>query len=277
MSYTIALDDGHGMETAGKRTPKFNDGTFMRENEFNRAVVNYLNVELKRCGFKTLLTAPTDEDTPLATRVSIANKNKVDAFVSVHANAFTGSWGEANGVEVFVGMSKQSKELGKAVHKYLLQGTKQTDRGVKNGTHLYVISRTVAPAILVECAFMDNKVEAELLRTDSFRKECAIEIAKGICEAFKVKYVEEEAQLAKANVKRKRHNVRVYWFPSDTNSGLVALKKYLDSKKLDYKVTCTNGKYMLESYWYPQDSKGKYELEQWLLKKGFNYDIQLEK
>ncbi len=52
MSYTIALDDGHGMETAGKRTPKFNDGTFMRENEFNRAVVNYLNVELKRCGFK---------------------------------------------------------------------------------------------------------------------------------------------------------------------------------------------------------------------------------
>ncbi|RNC96258.1 N-acetylmuramoyl-L-alanine amidase family protein [Lysinibacillus halotolerans] len=277
MPFKIALDDGHGMETAGKRTPKFNDGTFMHENEFNRAVVNYLNTELKRCGFITLLTAPTDEDIPLATRVSIANKNKVDAFVSVHANAFTGSWNEANGVEVFVGKSELAKKLGKAVHKFLLQGTKQTDRGVKDGTHLYVIRKTDAPAILTECAFMDNKVEAELLRTDSFRKECAIEIAKGICEAFKVKYVEEKVQVAKATVNRKRHNVRVYWFPSETNSGLVALKKYLDGKKLDYKVTCTNGKYMLESYWYPQDSKGKYELEQWLLKKGFNYDIQLEK
>lgn len=278
MTYTIALDDGHGMETAGKRTPKFNDGTFMHENEFNRAVVNYLDIELKRCGFKTIFTAPTDEDTPLATRVLIANKNKVDAFVSVHANAFTGSWGNANGVETFVGRSEQAKKLGKAVHKYLLQGTKQTDRGVKDGTHLYVISRTNAPAILAECAFMDNKVEAELLRTTSFRKECAIEIAKGICEAFEVKYVEEKAQVTKAkpNVKRKRHNVRVYWFPSATNSGLVALKKYLDGKKLDYKVTCTNGKYMLESYWYPQDSKGKYALEQWLQAKGFNYDIQLE-
>ena len=37
----IAIDDGHGMETAGKRTPAFSDGSVMRENEFNRAVVSY--------------------------------------------------------------------------------------------------------------------------------------------------------------------------------------------------------------------------------------------
>ena len=47
----IAIDDGHGMETAGKRTPAFSDGSVMRENEFNRAVVAYLHDELIRHGF----------------------------------------------------------------------------------------------------------------------------------------------------------------------------------------------------------------------------------
>ena len=191
MTYLIALDDGHGMETAGKRTPKFNDGTFMHENEFNRVVVKYMDEILRRCGFKTLLVAPTDADTPLVTRVNLANKNKVDAYVSIHANAFKGVWGTANGVETFVGNDAKSKELGNAVHKYLLQGTKQTNRGVKNGSHLYVIRNTDAPAILAECAFMDHYEEAKLLLTNSFRKECAIEISKGICEFFKMKYVEE--------------------------------------------------------------------------------------
>ena len=38
----IAVDAGHGMNTAGKRTPMFSDGTIMKENEFNRATADYL-------------------------------------------------------------------------------------------------------------------------------------------------------------------------------------------------------------------------------------------
>ena len=80
--YLIALDDGHGMETAGKRTPKlledlYIDGKLVRkkgevikENEFNRAVVKYLEKALKRCGFEVLLVAPTDVDTSLQNRVT---------------------------------------------------------------------------------------------------------------------------------------------------------------------------------------------------------------
>ena len=35
----IAVDAGHGMNTAGKRTPMFSDGTIMKENEFNKGVI----------------------------------------------------------------------------------------------------------------------------------------------------------------------------------------------------------------------------------------------
>ena len=94
--YLIALDDGHGMNTPGKRTPPLTkdlyiDGKLVRkkgevikENEFNRAVVKYLAEALKRCGFDVLLVAPTDEDTPLSTRVSRANNANADAYVSKH-------------------------------------------------------------------------------------------------------------------------------------------------------------------------------------------------
>ena len=45
----IALDDGHGMETAGKRTPSIAElnNRVIKENEFNRSVVAYLDKELK--------------------------------------------------------------------------------------------------------------------------------------------------------------------------------------------------------------------------------------
>lgn len=205
----IALDDGHGMSTAGKRTPIFTDGTkspetgknFMHENEYNRAVVKYLKEELEYCGFKTLLVAPTDDDTSLQARVDLAERAKADAFVSVHANAATGSWGTANGLEVFTGSSATSKALGKNVLDNLLQGTVQRNRGLKDGMHLFVVRKTTMPAILIEGGFMDNAHEAKLLLSDAFRRECATEIAKGICATFKVAYKEKAPAVAKPETK----------------------------------------------------------------------------
>ena len=83
----IAIDAGHGMDTLGKRTPPFADGTIMKENEFNEATAQYLSEALKRNGFAVVLVAPEKEDTPLKTRVQRANDAKADAYISIHANA----------------------------------------------------------------------------------------------------------------------------------------------------------------------------------------------
>jgi N-acetylmuramoyl-L-alanine amidase len=185
----IALDDVHGIETAGKHTPilpgglKSETGNFMHENEFNRAVVKYLNAELKRNGFSTLLVAPTDADTPLSARTDLANSKKADIYVSVHANANTVQWGDWGGMETYVFKgSSDSERLGASIHKFLKQGTKQRDRGIKEGNGLWVIRKSHMPAVLVEAGFMDNLEEAKLLLSDAYRKEYPVEIAKGICE-----------------------------------------------------------------------------------------------
>ena len=195
--YIIALDDGHGMETPGKRTPAFPDGKVMKENEFNRAVVGYLKVELERCGFKVVLVAPEDTDVPLSTRCKRANEAGAHLYVSVHANAAKGVWGDHGGIETFAWTSGDSLRIGKLIHEELMKGTKMADRGVKDGTWLYVLKNTKMPAVLVECGFMDSRHDAPYLLKEEYRKECAQEIAKGICRGFGVPYVPESTPVPK--------------------------------------------------------------------------------
>jgi N-acetylmuramoyl-L-alanine amidase len=248
MSKLIALCDGHGMETAGKRTPilpdglKSETGNFMHENEFNRAVVRYLDGHLKRSGFRTIIVAPTDADTSLATRVSTANNAKADLYVSVHANANTGVFGTWGGTETFTYPSGASLSIGKIIHKHLMKGTPLRDRGVKNGDWLYVIKNTSMPAVLVECAYMDNLEEAKLLLSDAFRRECAREIAMGICEAYGVAFKDEVVTPPTPTQPSTFYRVRLNWTDASTQKGafqeLSGAKALADSLKAqgDYRV-----------------------------------------
>lgn len=193
--YLIALDDGHGMETPGKRTPPIPElgGRVIRENEFNRAVVNFLDKELKRCGFDTLLVAPGDSDVPLRTRTNLANSKNANAYICIHYNAFDGKFGnnDPEGISVHIyTKTTMSEPLAKAIHKYLIRGTKQKDRGIVR-SNFHVLRETKMPAVLTENGFMDNKREAMLMINIDFQKEVAREHAQGICEYFGVKYIAE--------------------------------------------------------------------------------------
>lgn len=192
MAKLVALDDGHGMSTSGKRTPYIAElGRFVHENEFNRAVVGYLNLALQRCGINTLLVAPTDADTSLYNRVKLANNNKADAYVSIHYNALDGSFdgNDPSGLSIFhYKTSTGGKKLATSIHKYLVNGTAQVDRGVKSEA-FYVLRKTKMVAVLSENGFMDNKEEALLMVNADFQKEVAEEHCQGICEYFGIDYI----------------------------------------------------------------------------------------
>lgn len=195
VKYLVALDDGHGMQTAGKRTPEIPElnKRVIHENEFNRAVVNCLDVELKRCGIDTILVAPADDDTSLSGRVALANKSNTDLYVSIHYNALDGKFDSkdpsGHSIHVYPG-SRKSRRLAECIHKYLVEGTDQIDRGIVE-SDFHVLRETNMPAILSENGFMDNKREALLMIDKNFQKEVAAEHAKGICDYFGIKYVPE--------------------------------------------------------------------------------------
>lgn len=192
MSKLIAIDNGHGLNTAGKRTPLFPDGSFMHEWEFNHAVAKYLEAELQRCGFKTLMLSDTEEDTPLQRRTDRCNKANADFCVSIHYNAMGNIWQTtATGTETYsyLGNTNDAK-YANTIHPYLVQATGLKDRGYKQAD-FHMVREPKCPAILIEFGFMDNHIDADLALQHSFRKRCSVGLAKGICTAFGVEYVAE--------------------------------------------------------------------------------------
>ena len=189
MSKLIAIDNGHGLNTAGKRCPDDS----MREWQFNHTTAKYLKEELEYNGFKVLMVSDTQADTPLATRVETINKAKADMSISIHANAFQGSyWGDANGIETFAYSStSKGNTIAKLVQAELIKATGLRDRGVKYNS-LYMTRKPNCPAILCECGFMDNLKEANLLKSDDYRRKCAKAMCKGICKYYGATYKEKK-------------------------------------------------------------------------------------
>jgi N-acetylmuramoyl-L-alanine amidase len=197
MSKLIALDNGHGLNTPGKRTPFWTDGTlstytkkpFMHEWEFNRGVVKRLEIELERNGFRVLEVSPTEEDTSIRTRCRAANNANADLFVSVHANALSNTWNErVKGIETLTSGKGESLRLGTILQKHMVADTGLVNRGLKDGAWLGVVRLTKMPAVLVEGGFMDNPSESKLLNSNEYRDVFAKALAKGICEYYGVVY-----------------------------------------------------------------------------------------
>ncbi|NYF26022.1 N-acetylmuramoyl-L-alanine amidase [Sporosarcina sp. JAI121] len=173
----IMIDAGHGPDTAGKRSP---DGA-LREFSFNSAVADLVKQYLIEEGVTVIFAHKEQEDVPLAARTKLANNMKVDAFVSIHANAFGGDWNNANGIETFIypTASKESYALAALIQNSLVSACNRTDRGVKKADYA-VLRDTRMPAVLLECGFMTNREEALLLMKKTYRIQCAKAIAFAI-------------------------------------------------------------------------------------------------
>lgn len=192
--FLIAVDDGHGINTTGKRTPFIPSiGRYIPENEFNRAVAALLVAELKRCGFRVLETAPGDTDHSLKSRVDRANNAKANLLVSIHYNAidgkFDGAGKDPEGFSAHIDKTRgNSEKFARIALKHLAEGTPQKNRGLVI-QDLYITRESKMPAVLFELGFMDNNREALLMISKAFQTECATEIAKAVCEFYAVKYV----------------------------------------------------------------------------------------
>ncbi|MFD7521446.1 N-acetylmuramoyl-L-alanine amidase [Paenibacillus chitinolyticus] len=186
----IVLDAGHGFNTPGKRVP---DGS-MHEYEFNRVVAHYASIFLEEyVGIETRFTHSDKYDVSLKDRTDAANKWGADLFVSIHANAQFDVWSEANGVETYayVTMPKEAMGVAAAVQNEMVILTGLRNRGVKTAD-FHVLRESKMTAILCECAFMSNRHEAELLKTDYFRKTCAIAITRGIAKFYQLKPIKQK-------------------------------------------------------------------------------------
>lgn len=181
----IALDAGHGLKTAGKRTP---DG--IHEWELNDKVRDKVVKHLKDYDVKIIFPDNNEGNTDegLVSRRTMYVNEKVAAAVSIHHNAYTGDWNNATGVEVFTdtNATAKDKELAECIYSRLVKNTGLKGRGVKKADWTVIYQNTI-PAVLVEGGFMDGKKDYKVITSDAGQEAYAKAVAEGLIEFLNLK------------------------------------------------------------------------------------------
>ena len=176
----IALDAGHGLNTAGKQTP---DG--IKEWILNDKVRDKVAIILSDYDCEIIHT-DNDEgvtDESLSSRVNKYKSAGASAFVSIHHNAFTGKWNSATGVEVYTDTNPTAKDIQLAtmIYNRLISNTGLKGRGVKKAAYT-VINQNSIPAVLCEGGFMDGSNDYKIITSDAGQTAYAKAVAEGLIE-----------------------------------------------------------------------------------------------
>ena len=176
----VLLDPGHG----GKDTGSEAAGT--PEKTLNLSIALLVEEELKNAGIEVEMTRSSDQPVSLDERAALANENKVQAFVSIHQNSFKDDR-SIRGLEVWYNDVKSSgaagsRKLADAIHTYAKQTAGTSDRGTVPDEKLKVLRTTTVPACLIEVGYLTNTTDKNLIFSESYQKELAKNIARGIQE-----------------------------------------------------------------------------------------------
>ena len=179
MSKKVFISAGHGGSDSGAV------GNGFKEKDLNLSIAMACGNYLKSKGVEVQMSRVKDEDDDLNQEARESNAFGPDLTVSIHNNA-----GGGDGVEAWYSIVGG---LGKTCAENILAEVVkigQNSRGAKtrkgsNGRDYYgFIRQTKAPAVIVECAFVDNATDIQIIDTEPERVAMGEAIAKGILKTL---------------------------------------------------------------------------------------------
>lgn len=178
----VFLSAGHGGSDPGAV------GYGLKEKDINLQILLGCREVLVRHGVTVVCSRLTDENDPVGDEVREADASKADIAVSFHTNA-----GGGDGSETFYySTSAKGKRLAELSEKHT-KAIGQNSRGIKTGNHLWFVKKTDMPAVLCECAFIDNDKDNDIIDTLAEQRAFGVAYAKAILEYLGVTYVDESA------------------------------------------------------------------------------------
>ena len=155
----------------------------VRECDVVLTIAKLLTEQLYESGHDALLTRTGNIATDgLAFRAELANANKADVFISLHANSVESP--AAHGTEVYhYPGSVRGKRLASCLQSRLVAEMGTADRGVKEA-NFQVLRETECPAALVEVAFLSNEADRRLLTGYAGQLAAAVALAAGLADYF---------------------------------------------------------------------------------------------
>ncbi len=194
----ILIDNGHGHNTPGKRSP---DGKFL-EYAYNREIATRIVADLTDRGYNAQLLVPEPEDIPLSERVRRINahcntlgKSNV-ILISIHVNAAgNGSqWLNATGWSCYTSKGQtQSDKLAECLYEAAIKNfpgkrirTNYSDNDPDWEENFYLLRKTLCVAVLSENFFMDSHSDLEYLQSRAGKQAVVDTHVEGIIEWLSV-------------------------------------------------------------------------------------------
>ena len=185
----IIIDAGHGFPDGGAV-----GATGTIECTLNLKIAKRIEKELKEKGYTVIMTR-TGENSPISgedtissrkqkdmhRRLNIINNSEADLFVSIHMNKFGDSRYRGSQV-IYSGNFTQSLSVAQFIQKelnFLPENFSQRTQ-LKAPDSIFLLRKAQIPAVIVECGFLSNFEEEELLQTSKYQEKLSKAIVKGI-------------------------------------------------------------------------------------------------
>ena len=183
---TVVVDAGHGGIDPGK--VGVNDAL---EKDINLSIAMKLKKYLEQQDIRVIMTRETDmglyEESDsnkkvrdMKNRLAIMEEIKPELVISIHQNSYPEE--AVSGMQVFYyETSTEGKRLAEIMQQTMIVSLKpQKERTAKANDTYYLLKKTSAPIVIVECGFLSNRAEAELLVSSDYQEKMAWAIHMGV-------------------------------------------------------------------------------------------------
>jgi len=188
----VWLDAGHGGDDPGKVGI---NGAL--EKDINLSIALLVKKYLEMQDVKVVMTRNEDkglyrEESPnkkiedLKNRLALMDASGASVAVSIHQNSYTSE--KVKGAQVFYyESSEEGKKAALLMQEQLRKGVDETNRrAAKANSSYYLLKKSSIPTIIVECGFLSNGEEADLLMREEYQEKMAWNISMGILQYLNV-------------------------------------------------------------------------------------------
>lgn len=183
---TVVIDAGHGGIDPGK--VGINDAL---EKDINLSIALKLKKYLEQQDIRVVMTRETDEGLyeesdsnkkvrDMKNRLAIMEKTAPALTISIHQNSYPEE--SVSGMQVFYyETSTEGKALAEIMQQTMIESLKpQKERAAKANDTYYLLKKTTVPIVIVECGFLSNRAEADMLVSSDYQEKMAWAIHMGV-------------------------------------------------------------------------------------------------
>ncbi len=176
--HVVVIDPGHGGNDPGKVGV-----SGVLEKEINLQIAKKLQLLLEAEDVTVVLTRSDDSGlykesdrnkkvADMRARCALIAEQQPDAVISIHQNSYHEE-GIKGGQCFYHASSKDAKELAKLIQEQFCNMDDSNKRQIQANSSYYLLKKTVAPTVIVECGFLSNRDEEGKLTQESYQEQLA--------------------------------------------------------------------------------------------------------